>query len=186
MKSDQERWNSRFKKRPLIQPQTPEFIIESLGQLLAGTVLDVASGDGAAALYLASKGFDVTAIDISEVALERLVVFSRQLNLEITTCAVDLDQASTLNQLGAFDNIVISHFKPDPKLWPILISLLHPGGKLLLNTFNLKHHLENNFSRRFCLVEKELVSISDELILEHYASLNRNGNHMDDYLFRRI
>ncbi len=186
MKNDQERWNNRFKKRPLIPPKTPEFIVKRLDQLLPGTVLDVASGDGAAALYLASKGFTVTAIDISEHALERLVLFSQQQNLKIDVCAVDLDQASSLSHLGTFDNIVIAHFKPESKLWPILVSLLHPGGKLLLSTFNLKHHLENNFSRRFCLEEKELISISDKLVLEHYASVNRNGNHMDDYLFRRI
>lgn len=186
MKEDRKRWNTRFSKRPMIQPSTPEFIEEQIEQMLQGTVLDVASGDGAAALYLATKGFTVTAIDISEIALERLDFFAQKLNLEVATCVMDLDQPSSLTSLGTFNNIVIAHFKPETNDWPLLVSLLRPGGKLLLSTFNLEHHLKNDFSRRFCLEEKELVNVSDQLALEHHASVNRNGSYMDDYLFRRV
>jgi len=186
VKEDQERWNTRFSKRPMTHPNTPGFIEERLEQLLPGTVLDVASGDGAAALYLAEKGFTVTATDISEVALERLAFFAQERHIAVATCAVDLDQPAPLTRLGTFDNIVMTHFKPATDYWPLLISLLRPGGKLLLSTFNLQHHLENNYSRRFCLGEKELVSISDHLTLEHHASVNRNGSYMDDYQFRRV
>jgi 2-polyprenyl-3-methyl-5-hydroxy-6-metoxy-1,4-benzoquinol methylase len=186
MEEDQKRWNTRFFKRPIVRPNTPEFIEERFYQLLPGTVLDVASGDGAAALYLAVKGFTVTAIDISDVALERLALFAQELNLEVATCLVDLDQPAPLTRLGMFDNIVIAHFKPKSIYWPLLVSLLRPGGKLLLSTFSLKHHLENNFSRRFCLEEYELVNISDQLVLEHHASVNRAGSYMDDYLFRKV
>jgi len=186
VKENRERWNKRFSKRPMIQPSTPGFIEERYEQMLPGTVLDVASGDGAAALYLATKGFTVTAIDISEVALERLDVFAQELHLEVATCVVDLDQPSSLTSLGTFNNIVIAHFKPETNYWPLLVSLLRPGGKLLLSTFSLEHHLEKGFSRRFCLEEKELVNVSDQLALEHHASVNRNGSYMDDYLFRRV
>jgi len=183
---DRKLWNTRFNKRPMKKPNTPEFIEEKFDQLLPGTVLDVASGDGAATLYLAGKGFSVTATDISDVALKRLTFFAQELNLEVATCLVDLDQPAALTQLGTFDNIVIAHFKPDTIHWPLLVSLLRPGGQLLISTFNLKHHLENNFSRRFCLEENELVKVSDKLVIKHYASANRNGSYMDDYLFRRV
>jgi 2-polyprenyl-3-methyl-5-hydroxy-6-metoxy-1,4-benzoquinol methylase len=186
VKEDRERWNTRFSKRPMIQPSTPAFIEERFEQILPGTVLDVASGDGAAALYLAAKGFTVTATDISEVALERLVFFAQELNLKVATYIVDLDHPAPLSRLGTFDNIVIAHFKPDTNYWPLLVSLVRPGGKLLLSTFSLKHHLENDFSRRFCLEEKELINVSDQLVLEHHESVKRNGSYMDDYLFRRV
>ncbi|MFT7373096.1 MAG: 2-polyprenyl-3-methyl-5-hydroxy-6-metoxy-1,4-benzoquinol methylase [Oleiphilaceae bacterium] len=186
MKEDRERWNRRFSNRPMIQPNTPEFIKERFHQLLPGTVLDVASGDGAVALYLAAKGFTVTATDISNIALERLAFFAQKQGLEVATCLVDLDQPIALTQLGTFDNIVIAHFKPETHHWRLLVSLLRPSGKLLLSTFSLKHHLENNFSRRFCLEDDELVNVSDHLVLEHHAAVNRNGSYMDDYLFRRV
>ena len=186
MKEDRERWNTRFSKRPMIQPNTPGFIEEQFEQFLPGTVLDVASGDGAVTLYLASKGFTVTAIDISNVALERLAFFAQELNLDVATHLTDFDQPATLTLLGTFDNIVITHFKPKSTYWPLFVSLLRPGGQLLISTFNLKHHRENNFSRRFCLEENELVNVSDHLVMVHHASVNRNGSNMDDYLFRRV
>jgi 2-polyprenyl-3-methyl-5-hydroxy-6-metoxy-1,4-benzoquinol methylase len=170
----------------MIPPSTPGFIKEKLDQLLPGTVLDIASGDGAASLYLAAKGFTVTATDISEVALGRLAAFSQELNLVIATCEVDFDQPTPLTHLGMFDNIVVAHFKPKADYWPLFVSLLRPGGKLLLSTFGVRHHLENNFSRRFCLDKKELVNVSNQLTLEHYASTHRNGNYMEDYLFSRV
>ena len=185
MKEDRERWNSRFKQRPLERPKPPCFIVESLSQLNPGSVLDLASGDGAATLYLAEQGYEVTAADISDVALARLSTFAHELDLSITTHTIDLDQSESLRLLGSFDNLVIAHFKPNKNYWPILCSLLRPGGKLLLTTFNLKHHLENGFSRRFCLNENELVSISEQLSLTHHTSVERNGNYMDDYLFVR-
>ena len=186
MEEDRERWNTRFKKHLMVQPNTPGFIEDKLDQLRPGTVLDIASGDGAAALYLARKKFSVTAIDISDVALQRLSIFAQESGLDKKTCQVDLDHPSPLTQLGTFDNIVIAHFKPKASYWPLLASLLRPGGKLLLSTFNLKHHNTNGFSRRFCLEHKELIDISDQLILEHHASSDRNGHYMDDYLFSRV
>lgn len=188
MKEDKERWNSRFSSRPNTQPSAPGFIQDSVEKLQAGSVLDVASGDGAAALFLASKGFNTSAMDISDVALQRLNEFATKRNLIIETVVADLDDLSqrpinTNKFLEAFDNIVICHFKPKPEYWPLLISWLKPGGKLFISTFNLKHHTENGFSRRFCLEDSELLNIDQQLAVEHYESVDRDGDYMDDYMF---
>ena len=185
MREDQERWNTRFNKRPLVQPSTPRFMKEKFDQLIPGTVLDLACGDGAATLYLAEKGLKVTATDISDIALARLSIFAKALSLDVSTCLVDFDHPTALSHLGAFDNIVIMHFKPKPVHWPIIVSLLRPGGKLLMSTFNLQHHFENNFSRRFCLEKNELIHVSEDLVLDHHESVNINGNYMDDYIFHK-
>lgn len=185
MKEDKDRWNTRFEQRPMTPPKPPGFIEDSIKQLAPGSVLDIASGDGAASLYLATQGFTVTAADISDIALNRLTTFSANQNTLISTITLDLDQSDATTQLGQFNNIVIAHFKPQPDYWPLFVELLHPGGKLLLTTFNTKHHEENGFSRRFCLEENELLDVNEQLIVEHHASVLRNGSYMDDYLFRR-
>ena len=186
MKEDQARWNKRFSERPMVQAKAPAFIEEALDQLLPGSVLDIASGDGAAALFLAAKGFTVSAADISEDALDRLNTFAQEKNLEVSTYTLDLDHPEQLNELETFDNIVMTHFKPAPHYWPLLIALLRPGGKLLLSTFNLTHHEKNGFSRRFCLEPGELRNINEHLELEHFASIQRGESYMDDYLFRKV
>lgn len=185
MKKDRERWDKRFQERPLKAPKPPGFIKACVSDLNRGSVLDIACGDGASALWLAQQGFEVTASDISEVALARISTFADASGVHIATHAADLDAPNQFEDLGHFDNIVITHFKPQLQYWPIFVSLLNPGGKLLLSTFNLKHHEIKGFSQRFCLRENELVNVHEALSLAHHASVSRNGDHMDDYLFIR-
>ena len=56
----------------------------------SGSVLDIGAGDGRNALFLASKGFNVKAVDISEVGLEKLQGFAVQQNLSVEREVVDL------------------------------------------------------------------------------------------------
>lgn len=56
----------------------------------SGSVLDIGAGDGRNALFLASKGFEVKAVDISEVGLEKLQGFAVQQNVSVEREVVDL------------------------------------------------------------------------------------------------
>jgi len=185
MEEDRKRWNKRFSERNLTPPRTPGFVSTYLDHLAPGTVLDVASGDGAVSLFLAKKGFEVTACDISDVALQRLADFAERQDLRIKIVRDDLDSPQVLPALPQFDNILIAHFKPKNQSWNLFSSLLKPGGSLIISTFNLQHHHAKNFSRRFCLEHNELTNISDSLQLVHYESVVRDGDHMDDYIFRK-
>jgi tellurite methyltransferase len=49
-----------------------EFVVEHVEELLPGTVLDLGSGDGRNALFLARRGFNVIAVDVVESALSEL------------------------------------------------------------------------------------------------------------------
>jgi len=183
MEADRLKWNQRFSNKPNRPPRAPGFLADVCPEMSPGTVLDLASGDGAAALYLAEKGFEVTAADISEVALGRLQVFADQRGLNIHTRVVDLDTPQQVQALGRFDNVVVFHFKPSQALWQLLPQLLVPGGQLVLSTFNMRHHRENGFSRRFCLAPEEWCNVHPALTLRYYRSVERDGDFMDDYLF---
>ena len=69
----------------------------------------------------------MTAVDISEQGLQRLAGFAETEKLHVATCCIDLDDQAALQQLGAFDNIVMSYFKPAPELLVRLAGLLNPG-----------------------------------------------------------
>ena len=185
MQEDKQKWNSRFSQRDDTFPLVPEFIQEVATRLVPGSVLDFASGDGAAALHLAEQGFAVTAADISDVALARLKRFSQQRDSNIATLEIDADNTDALDKLGLFNNIVMARFKPSETLLQKLALRLVPGGKLVLTTFNLAQHQAHGFPKRFCLAPNEMHTVSDLLSVEHYASVNRNDSHMDDYLFVR-
>ena len=69
---DQTYWDAFYNERPSIWSGQPNAqLVTEVADLTAGTALDVGSGEGADAIWLARQGWTVTAVDISEVALTR-------------------------------------------------------------------------------------------------------------------
>ena len=69
---DSTAWNQRYKDSELVWSAAPNIWVKQLTQdLPAGKALDIAAGEGRNALWLASRGWHVTAVDFSTVALQR-------------------------------------------------------------------------------------------------------------------
>jgi len=69
---DREFWDERYSSAPALWSgnPNPHLVTEAEG-LAAGSALDAGAGEGADAIWLASRGWRVTAVDISGVALDR-------------------------------------------------------------------------------------------------------------------
>lgn len=69
---DQEFWDERYRSAHSLWSgnPNPNLVAEAAG-LTPGTALDAGAGEGADAIWLASRGWRVTAVDISGVALDR-------------------------------------------------------------------------------------------------------------------
>lgn len=68
----QEFWDDRYGSADRIWSGRPNAqLVAHVADLAPGEALDVGSGEGADAIWLASKGWRVTAVDVSAVALER-------------------------------------------------------------------------------------------------------------------
>jgi len=69
---DRYQWNERYAAQPLLWAVDPgPFLSGELGDRPAGRALDLGAGEGRTALWLAERGWHVTAVDFSDVALER-------------------------------------------------------------------------------------------------------------------
>lgn len=185
MSGSQDKWNTRYLNKGLTVPSVSGYLRRNLDQLQPGSVLDVASGDGAASLFLAANGYHVTALDIAEEGLKRLSGFAKERGVTVQTQVCDLEQPETLTGMALFDNVVITLYKPALSLWPELVKHLKPDGRLLLTTFNMEHHRQSGFSKRFCLAPDELISIHPDLNLLDYSSTADDEHWMDHYLFQR-
>jgi 2-polyprenyl-3-methyl-5-hydroxy-6-metoxy-1,4-benzoquinol methylase len=181
----QVKWDKRYQDKADTpkSPSAPQYLQRNWNSLRPGRVLDLAAGDGAVSLYLADKGFDVSAVDISSVGLSLLNKNMKGQGYEVSTSAMDLESDETdLSSLGLFDSIVISRYKPIDLLWPKLIDLLKPEGTLLITTFNLMHHQRTGFSQRFCLQPSQYVDrFNDLALLSYEADIDLSGE--DGYLF---
>ena len=77
-------WDERYRSAPSLwsgEPN-PQLVLEA-ADLVAGRALDVGCGEGADAIWLAERGWDVTAVDLSSVALARGAARATELGAQV-------------------------------------------------------------------------------------------------------
>ena len=72
MEGDRERWNARWRERAADLEDASWFLPAHANLLrTGGKALDLAGGAGRNAIWLARRGYDVTLVDVSDVALDK-------------------------------------------------------------------------------------------------------------------
>lgn len=137
-------WNSRYSGTDYVygtQPNT--FLLEHYKTLLS-PVLSLSEGEGRNAVFLATCGFEVCGVDISEVALEKARKLAEERGVRITTVHADL--ATYKPEVGHYGSVIsISAHLPSAirkRLYPLLEGCLKPGGVLILEAYS-----ENQLSK---------------------------------------
>ena len=97
-------------------------------------VLDLASGRGRHALWLAAAGFHVCAVDRDPEKLEALAGAARARGVTVETRALDLERGDVDLGLEEYGSVVVFNYLHRP-LFPALIRSLKPGGVLVYETF---------------------------------------------------
>ena len=116
-------------------------IIES-GKVKPCKVIDIGCGEGFYSIYLASKGFTVTGIDISEKAIKYAKQNSRKQGLDIKFIAMGITDLDRLNE--SFDFVLewalMHHIIPSHRERYVknVSRILNPGGKYLSVCFNIQ------------------------------------------------
>ena len=183
--TDLKKWNTRYARAERVFPNPPAALQVTLPYLLSGSILDIASGEGAVALSLAqSSQFEVTALDISDVGLANLKMFANDKKIHLQTMCLDLD-TSDFNQLSHFDNICIYRYKPSVDLILKLSEKLSENGRLVISTFNQRQHIEQGFNERFCLQDNEFDNVSNQLQLIKFIR-SVKAPYTDTYIWQKI
>ena len=102
-----------------------------------GRVLDVACGHGRHALWLASRGLDVRAIDRNPEAIAVVRESAASRGLKIDAEVVDLETDPPPAIPGDFDAILVFNYLHRP-LMPLLRKGLKPGGRIFYETFTTR------------------------------------------------
>jgi SAM-dependent methyltransferase len=132
-------WNERYQSRPSLWSGKPNPVLVSETQgLTAGTALDAGAGEGADAIWLAERGWRVTAIDVSTVALQRAAAHAAERGPEIAD-RVEWRQADLRSWdpgTEGFD-LVVAHYLQLPaalraEVFGRLAASVAPGGTLLI------------------------------------------------------
>jgi tellurite methyltransferase len=167
-----ERWNRRYAQRGVRAfPQAPaEWLVENRSVLTSPEgrrALDLACGDGRNAAYLAQLGFQVDAVDISDVVIAALKAAAIGRRLPVNPYRIDLERDPLP---GSDYHVIVQLNYLQRSLFEPIARALAPGGILILETVTRKHveQLGNQFDPRFLLESNELlVSFRDLEILRH-------------------
>jgi SAM-dependent methyltransferase len=114
-------------------------LVAEASDLPPGQALDVGCGEGADALWLARRGWQVTAVDISRTALERAAGTAEDIAGRVAWTCADLTAAPL--PAGAFDLVSVQYFplphQPDHTALRGLLAAVAPGGILLIASHDL-------------------------------------------------
>ena len=156
--ADREKWDRRYAQGEYQARTWPSpFLEERLAELPRGRALDLACGAGRNALCLADAGYEVEAVDISRVAIERARATARERGLEVDWRVADLDDFAP--PPGRFDLITVIRYT-NRAMMERLPEALAEGGMLLV-----EHHLRTGApvggptSRAFRLAPNELIDL---------------------------
>jgi SAM-dependent methyltransferase len=87
--------------------------------MAAGTAIDIGAGEGANAIHLAQKGWQVTAFDYAQEGLATIEKLAREKGLSVDTIVGDiLDHKFT----DTYDLVYIIHLYMGPKQRPVMLA----------------------------------------------------------------
>lgn len=183
---DKTYWDSKVEIRgdSLLSPE--KALINNIGYLKKGTVLDVACGDGRNTLYLLQKGFDVIGVDFSNKALERLNAFATRAGYEIETKQVDLSGSNSLNELNNFDNIVINHYRANKEVLKEISKHINDDGILFVCGFGHKHKVDSKIRQEDLILESDFEEIKNMFDLIKYEENEDERGFFVTYIFKKV
>jgi SAM-dependent methyltransferase len=140
--SDADRWDERYRRgehasaepSPLLVRAVEEFAQVDLPAGAASSPspssprsLDVACGAGRHALFLAARGFRVTAVDASRVGVETMLERARRRGLSLDARVADLARGEFAIEPGAYQ-LVCDFYYLQRDLFRAMRAGLRPGG----------------------------------------------------------
>ena len=163
MEKDRERWNRRYSEEEYPW-KTPSKIVQDFYHLSKkGKALDIACGIGRNAIFLYDKGFDVDAVDISDVALSQI----KKKRPGINTIQADLDFYDI--EQNRYDLIININYL-NRRLIPQIKEGLKKGGVVIFETFTLKE--EKGYmkpeNRDYLLRSNELIHFFIDMYVVFY------------------
>jgi SAM-dependent methyltransferase len=128
-------WDARYAAADKVWSGNPNgALLTEVTGLRPGRALDVGCGEGADAVWLAGHGWEVTALDVSQVALDRAALHARQAGVQVRWVRAGLVEASL--SPGAFDLVSAQYpalrRTPTGEAERALLAAVAPGGLLLV------------------------------------------------------
>jgi SAM-dependent methyltransferase len=141
----------------------------------SGKALDLASGLGGNAIFLAQRGIETCAWDISTFAVEKLNTFASANSYPLVATVHDVESAPPVEK--SFNIIVVSYFLYR-EILPALSTALKPNGLLFYQTYTTERPAESSGPSNldFLLRPNELLETFSEMRILAYREDGLGGD----------
>jgi len=173
--SDRERWDAKYSGKIAATLNPPDdWLSRHVATIPVGKALDLACGLGHNAIWLAQRGWQVDAVDISPVGLSLAKQLADQADCSpISWIAADLESFSP--PIASCDLVIVFRFLDRLRLPQLISDTLRPGGTLIYETFargqlsRPDNHLKNP---QFTLEPNELPTLFPGLTVVAHEELD--------------
>ena len=153
-------WDQRYSRPTFVYGKSPVKFLSENYQFIPyeASVLDLGMGEGRNAVFLAQKGYKVTGIDISSVAVKKAYLLAQEFGVKFKGVVASLEDYKIAP--GSFDAIICFYFV-DRNLVEKMKSWLKPGGIIIYEAFTTrqKANKKANAEEEFFLKEQELLKL---------------------------
>lgn len=167
---DRADWDQRYGQKDFVWSVEPNrFLVPEVEGLRPGRALDLAAGEGRNAVWLATRGWAVTAVDWSEVGLEKGRALAEHQAVTVSWVLADLREWEPPPQ--EFDLVIILYLQPPADLrtlvWRRAAGAVAEGGRLIVighDVANLTEGWGGPAHRGFLYTPDEVAQlVGDEL-----------------------
>ena len=178
-------WNQKFKNRDNQIMKPEDALVNAVSLFKEGSVLDIACGDGRNSIYLLSEGFQVTGIDFSQEALQRLRSFANHNNYSVKTYQMDLSEPQWIEKIDTFDNIIICHYRLHAEQLDKIHQYVNRNGILFITGFGHKQKVDNRISEMDLIMPEDFRTIEDHFEKIEYREFEDGRGSFVTYIFKR-
>ena len=129
-----EKWDQRYREQVFDSRIEPNpFLKAYVDAAKPGKALCLAAGNGRNAVFLAERGFEVDAVDISAEGLHLCTRLAKARGVSVTPILADLLE----HELGdSIYDLITKFYYYQPLLFEPICRSLRPGGHLMFQTFS--------------------------------------------------
>ena len=123
-------WNERYCRGEHAGMEPSQLLVRAVNSLAPGRALDIACGAGRHAIFLAERGWQVTAVDASHVGIEITKERARERGVVVDTRVADLEQGEFSIGPETYDLIIVFYYL-QRDLFPQIRAGVRPGGTVV-------------------------------------------------------
>lgn len=180
-------WNKRYSDQQYVYGKEPnQFLKDELSKITPGKILFLGEGEGRNAVYAATLGWDVDAVDYSETGKYKAEKLAAEKAVRINYLIEDLSNFNP--KQNYYDAVVLIYLHIEEELRERVskkaIEIAKPGGKIILEAFE-KDQIKNssggpkNAELLYSLqdVVEDFIDLEFEKLSKDYIVLNEGEGH---------